>query len=233
MKADFKTITELDERTLGYSFLFRSFIEEASKDFIENIKGNDVLIFLPYINDDENIKAGIELIEGYINKKVSTEHLLDELSSEYSSLFIGAGKPLVSPWESVALGSGRLFSVNETLDVRKYYAKHRLLPERLNKEPDDHIGFELQFMYILADKTAKALESEDYKSAAELLNDQKKFLENHLCKWADLFAEDVCSKANNDFYIGAAKILKGMISTDYLRICWLSETLKTEGGYIA
>lgn len=235
MKADFKTIAELDERTLVYSFLFRSFIEEASRDFIEKIKNKDVLIFLPYINEneDENIKEGVELIEGYINKGISIEELVDELSADYSSLFVGAGRPLISPWESVALGGERLFSVNETLDVRKYYARYGLLPERLNKEPDDHIGFELQFMYLLSTKTADAVESGDYKKAGELLNDQKAFLESHLCRWAGLFAEDVCSKASNDFYIGAAKILKGITTADYSKICSLYEQLAPKGGQAA
>jgi TorA maturation chaperone TorD len=233
LKPDFKTITELDERTLGYSFLFRSFIEEPSKEFIREVKNKDILIFLSYIEENEIIKEGIELIEGYLNKEASVEKLTDEMSVEYSSLFIGAGKPLVSTWESIALGSGRLFSVNETLNVRKYYAKYGLLPERLNKEPDDHIGFELQFMYILADKTAKAMESRDYEKVAALISDQKEFLENHLSRWAGIFADEVCARSNNDFYTGTAKVLKGMVSADYSKICEMLERLEIKGGHTA
>lgn len=228
LKVDFKTETELAARILGYSFLFRSFIEGPSKDFLMEIKKTDVLIFLPYIEDEEKIKEGIELLEAYINQETPLEKLADELTIEYDSLFIGAGKPPVPPWESLWLGGERLFSLNETLEVRRHYAKRGLLPERLNKEPDDHIGFELQFMYILSEKTAKAIESGDYRDAAALIGDQRDFLKNHLLKWAPDFAERVYLNAGTDFYRGAAAILSGFLKADYARVCTLCEIFAAE-----
>lgn len=229
MKTDFKTETELAARILGYSFLFRSFIEEPSKDFLREIKKTDVLIFLPYIEDSEDIKRGVEFIESYINRETSFEKLADELSVDYAALFIGAGKPLVPPWESLWLGGERLFSLNETLEVRRHYARHGLLPERLNKEPDDHIGFELQFMCILSEKTANAIESGDYRNAEALIGGQKDFLGNHLLKWAEIFADAVYKNASTDFYKGAAYVLTGFLKADYAKVCGLYEFLKAGG----
>lgn len=229
MKTDFKTETELSSRILGYSFLFRSFIAEPSADFIGEIKKSDILVFLPYVEESEDIKMGIEAIESYINQQASIEKLADELSVDYAALFIGAGKPVVPPWESLWLGGERLFSLEETLDVRRYYARQGLLPERLNKEPDDHIGFELQFMYILAEKTANTVESGDYDKAEALLAGQKDFLEKHLLRWSERFADAVYKNAYTDFYKGAAQVLSSFLKTDHAKISDLYNFFKAGG----
>jgi TorA maturation chaperone TorD len=234
VNTDFKTDIELEGRVFGYSFLFRSLMGEPSKDFLKKLKKDELLIFFPYLEDSSDIKKGIELVESYIQNSISDnsdneEYLnkvVEELTAEYNTLFVGVGSPLAPPWESINLGAGRLFSLDETLDVRRHYAKYRLLPERLNKEPDDHIGFELQFMYALSEKTVQAMEKADYKKVTGLIIDQKDFLENHLLKWAPVFATKVCEHAESDFYRGVATMLSGFLKVDYSKVCKLCELLK-------
>jgi len=228
LKTDFKTDWELGARVLGYAFLFRSLLEEPSTAFFEGIKKDDLLVFFPYIEEDQDIKEGVGFIDAYLTQNKPIEDLSEELAIEYFRLFIGADKAIAPPWESVYLsGRGLLFQEN-TLAVRKKYSKYKLLPERLNKEPDDHIGLELQFMHTLSMMTLEAVESSDYNKAAALISDQKSFLEDHLLKWAPRFADRLYAGAETFFYQGLAKMLKGFLMVDHDKIIELSKMIDKE-----
>lgn len=222
MKTDFKTDWELGARVFGYSFLFRGFLEEPTKDFLEKLKNEDFLSYFPYINENDDIKNGVRFVESYINESSSIEKLTDELAGDYAGLFLGPGKVIAPPWESVYVSGGGLIFREETFEVRKRYAKHGLLPEKLNKEPDDHVGLELQFMYLLSSKTIDAIDSGDYKKARELFHDQKEFLEEHLLKWSPRFSDDIYHNAETSFYQGIAKVLKGFVTEDHGKLNELS-----------
>jgi TorA maturation chaperone TorD len=55
-----------------------------------------------------------------------------------------------------------------------------------NKEPDDHIALELEFMAWLCNQSETAA--------------QQQFLNNHILKWVPLFCSDVAKGADTSFY---------------------------------
>ena len=53
--------------------------------------------------------------------------------------------------------------------------------------PEDHLGLELEFMALLADRTAQALRAatDDFAETARLLEAQRDFLTDHILNWID------------------------------------------------
>jgi TorA maturation chaperone TorD len=205
----------LEARVMGYSFLFASLITEPSQELFTKISQSNLLDFLPYQNDQTAIQEGIKAIDNYINQEDYSD-ILEQLNIEYTKMFVVPDNSSnTHPFESVQRHAGRVFSLDETLEVRKHYMKHGLLPERLNEEPDDHVALELQFMKILAEKSFYAYENNEYKKLEELLDDQIKFMEKHLLQWAPKFAGNVVKATNADFYRGVGLILGSYLQQDY------------------
>lgn len=77
---------------------------------------------------------------------------MNQLEVAYGRLFVGPGTIEAAPWESVYLdGDGTLFRPS-TLEVRKAYVGQGFIPRNYPHVADDHIGLELDFMRLLADR---------------------------------------------------------------------------------
>ena len=81
-------------------------------------------------------------------------------------------------------------------------------------EPEDHLAFELEFMQLLGERAAEALEAGDDGSCANLLEARRAFLEEHLLNWVPDFADDVQRVARTGFYRALADIVLGVLETD-------------------
>ena len=118
------------------------------------------------------------------------------LEGEYNRLFVGVGKPAVCMWESIyATGINALFQPN-TLEVRNVYLRNGFKPLGMGKVADDHMAIELAFMRELALETTRAGEAQ----RASLLTEQRLFLEEHLLRWVDAFAERVVEHDRSGYY---------------------------------
>jgi TorA maturation chaperone TorD len=73
------------------------------------------------------------------------------------------GKCWRHPWASVYLSKERLIFDENTLAVRRFYRDWKLETVHYKKEPDDHIGLELEFMAILSERTLAAYEKGDWE----------------------------------------------------------------------
>ena len=71
--------------------------------------------------------------------------------------------------------------------VRDFYKTWGLSINREEKEPDDHIGFQLEFMSILSEKAAKAIKENNIEGLKSIIDAQNQFLENHTFRWSDKF----------------------------------------------
>lgn len=61
------------------------------------------------------------------------------------------------PYESCYRSPERVLPQASALEVREQYRNAGLAVKRLNREPDDHIGLELEFMYYLNHQASAAL----------------------------------------------------------------------------
>lgn len=203
----------LKTRLWFYDFLGKSFYMEPELSRLKEV--SDLKIF-DQLQDDEVQNEGLTLLKSfYENIPQITNEEFNSLKEEYSRLFVGPDHLPAPPWESVYLSKERIIFDEHTLAVREFYKKWGVSTQNKNKEPDDHIGFELEFMSILIDKSLTALNEDDLDSLKNTLEGQKEFLETHLLVWIEEFADKLVKNTEHSLFKGLGLFVQEYVSMDY------------------
>ena len=146
-----------------------------------------------------------------------SEAFATKTRTEYARLFIGP-REVVAPLHESAWRSGtpRTFTA-ETLAVRAIYERHGFVMRRKNREPDDAIGVELEFLRNLCDRALAALEEgggAGLAATAENLAEQRSFLDGHVRRWAVDFARRVQEADESGFYRAWGAYLEAVLAED-------------------
>lgn len=158
-------------------------------------------------------EAGIGVDQAPADEADDAE-LLEEMAVEYTALFIGPGGH-ISPHESVHMprGSGTLWG-NETVAVKRFIEGLGLEYTEDYKGLPDHISVELDLMATLAGHEGRAWEKGDLAAAANALDYQAEFLDQHLLKWVPLFCQKVIDTAGMEFYRGLARLTRDFLASE-------------------
>jgi TorA maturation chaperone TorD len=142
------TIEQKQAFGLCLDYLGQIFLEPPQSSFIDRIAAEDLYKDwpLPAVEETATYK-GLQLLLDFSRRWRSAP--IDDLTQEYTRLFIGLERTLAPPYESVYLSRDHIMFERQTLEVRDYYKKAGLEIPRLHKEPDDHIGYELLFASFL------------------------------------------------------------------------------------
>lgn len=147
------------------------------------------------------------------NKKAAL--LAKDIRPEYARLFLGPKKVLAPPYESVyRSNSKQLFGVS-SIEVRRYYQIMGLQINTMGSEPDDFIGFELEFMYYLAFLTIKAIDENRDEELEKLFKYQYEFSKGHISSWIQEFTNDIYENTEMEYFRVLAKFTNEFILTDY------------------
>ncbi|GAB47092.1 TorD/DmsD family molecular chaperone [Mobilicoccus pelagius] len=152
---------------------------------------------------DDAGRDGLRLLAG--------PHDAGEVAVDHARLFVGPGHLRAAPYESVHTSEEGLLFEPETLDVRAWYHHYDLAAPREGREPDDHVGLELEFVATLASWAWEALERGDTDAAAVFAEGARGFCETHLGQWGVGFAELAAREARTDFYRGVASLTSGFL----------------------
>lgn len=139
--------------------------------------------------------------------------------TEYARLFLGPREVVAPLHESAYLsGTARMFTA-ETLAVRKFYETNGYIMKAKNREPEDAMGTELEFMRNLCDQAVALLSrdvraQEDLDRVSHLLEVLHDFKAAHLDRWAHLFIERVGAHDASGFYKVWVRYLAKMLDED-------------------
>jgi TorA-specific chaperone len=214
-----------------YRFLSRGFSLEVDEPFLEwVVKLQPVIEQLAEENDDRDFVEGSRLLKRFVEKvKADFERdkgaFLTDLAAEYASLFLNVGPRPVHLVESVYLGKNHLLYEEPYFDVIRIYRLYEFKKRASFREPEDHIAIELEFMAHLCDFTVKSIESGKLDYAAGYLDNQREFLESHICKWSPQLAEKLNGASKNPFYLSLGALLKGFVTVDGSLIPHLADGL--------
>lgn len=201
----------LEAFALALRLLGMAFYLPPTKQFLCEIGSGDLLTEWPIGLDEPETGAGLRLLHRTLNsKKISA--LLPAVYEDYLALFVGPGHVSAPPWESVYLSHDHLLFDEQTAQVREAYARFGLQIPRIDREPDDHIGFELLFLSHLAGTAANSLENSDTPEALCCLAAARNFLYTHPQKWVALFSQNLDKHACTDYYRGLGQLLLGSLS---------------------
>ncbi len=200
------------QRASTYGLLSRLFRKEIDEDLLKQMHEMHYRV----ATGNEKVDEGHRLIATYLSG--IWEHTMTELAADYMRTFFGHGyngHAAAYPFESVYSSEKRLLMQDARDEVLALYRAAGLEKQDSWKEGEDHMALELEYMQILAQRTADALNDGDEPKAVNLVKSQKGFLEDHLGGWAPLLSEQMLRFAQTDFYKGLAYLMEGFVETDY------------------
>lgn len=203
----------LTAEILVFNLLGKTLIEVPQAEWLYSLASEDVFSEIPLGMENAEVIQGCELLQNWSRTALQTgaAEMASTLSDDYTRLFIGPSKVLAPPWESVFMSTDRLVFQEQTLEVRNWYRRMGLEPEKINQEPDDHIGLELAFLAHLAQLALQALENQNEEDFSFFLQAQKDFIEEHPLQWVGQWSADILDFGRTDFYKGISLLVKGVL----------------------
>jgi TorA maturation chaperone TorD len=163
----------------------------------------------PLYGENENIVSGIALLQSWAESY--SEEVYDRTYKDYMVILVGTSMPKAPPWESVYRSEEGLLFQQETADVRAWYRRFGKEIVNRGKEPDDHIGYELEFVSFLTEEMIAASDADDREKLEEFSQARAEFLEKHLLAWGLEWCKRAQAFSESDFYKGIALYLQGIL----------------------
>jgi TorA maturation chaperone TorD len=138
----------------------------------------------------------------------------DALLLDYTRLFLGPNHIIAKPYGSVWLEGQNSVMGDSTMAVLKLYEEGGFDMSEEFREVPDHIAVELEFFYLLIYRENEAQrngQSEEQEAKAAL---RKRFLDQHLGRWAGPFTAAVRAGAQSSFYRQLAELTDRFISME-------------------
>lgn len=203
------TSAELRSRAALYRLLAQIYRVELTEALAVGLRDSGTLQLL----EDAGYGLGPDDLD-----QAETRH---ELAQEYARIFLGPG-PHVSPYGSVHhprdLEKGRLWG-STTKWMNRFVADHgaTLEGQRYDGMPD-HIGHELEFLAVLIDAQALALDEGRTEEANRLLHSQWLLHNKQLSRWVPTFCAKVREAAHRPFYSEIARLTVDLLEDETDRV---------------
>ena len=207
------TKKEIENRIALYALISRLMITEVDAEFIKSIEENsDILNLFP------NYKGWDKRKE--FNNSIIKERYLDV---DFTNLFL---LHLV-PYESFYTRDDQMIESGGDNPILELYnaLDFRVQLDQARVVSPDHIGVELEFMYMLCEALKKAFEANDKDGLIELLQVQQGFLKDHLLNWAPLYLINMKKESRTPLYHDGAELTLEFLLSDYEYVCEQLEVL--------
>jgi len=176
---------------------------------------------LTSIEEDENMLSFFPTYKDWdIRKEYNRKELIErELNVDFTNLFLLH----LTPYESFYIRKDQMMETGGDNPVQALFNDFdfRVELDKARVMSADHIGVELEFMFKLADAEMKALEDENYETAAEIAKIEYDFLNDHLLKWATMYLINVKSESATAFYYDLADFTLEFIMSDFEYLTYL------------
>ncbi len=207
-------LTKQLSRVNLYALISRILMKEVDEKFLETFESDEMILsFFPNYQQWEK------------PKELSKKDLLERfLNVDFTNLFVLH----LIPYETFYMREDQMLETGGDNPVVQIYNEYdfRAQLDVARAVSPDHIGIELEFMYMLAHSEYRALEQEDYEAACQIAKIERDFLRDHLLQWAPMFLQNVKAEAGTPFYYDAASLALEFMLSDYE---YLNELIGEEG----
>lgn len=191
-----------------YRLLAEVFAAEPTSEMIDSLRQLDVVSAFQSV--------GIEIADEL--NRLENQHgrsgMLEELQCEYTRLFLGPGKH-VGPYESLHRPDEQpQYWGPSTATVKRFIEHHGLSYDTDFHGMPDHISAEFQFIAVIAEAEAEAIDQGDEDTANQARQIQQVFHREHIACWVPGFCDKVVELAELDFYREMAKLAKAVVELD-------------------
>ncbi|TMN22228.1 TorD/DmsD family molecular chaperone [Lentibacillus cibarius] len=165
----------------------------------------------PVGSANSHIQSGLEhLIETTgILEKQDADQAIEQVMTEYTTLFLGPGIPKAPIVESFYL-EDQLFFGPSTVAMRQLLSKYGLESKMKDRHPEDHLGIELLFLSY----QSQAFTTLDEKECVNLAQEQIAFITDHLLTWIPNLHSKTVEHGDVGFYSGIVELLWGILLWD-------------------
>jgi len=194
---------EIENRIAIYALISRLMLVEVDEAFLKEIESDEGLfdLFPNYKAWDKRKELPIEtLISEHYNADFTALFLMHLVP--YESFYTRDDQMIESG------GDNPVLELYNELDFRVELAKARVVSA-------DHIGVELEFMYMLSVALKKALEAEDKDGICELMLVQRAFLKEHLLEWTPLFLINAKRESRTPLYHDGTELTLEFLLSDF------------------
>ncbi len=194
---------DIENRIAIYALISRLMLIEVDKKFLDSIESDEMLLsFFPnYKNWDKRDELSQEeLIEQHYNVDFTNLFLMHLVP--YESFYTRDDQMIESG------GDNPVLELYNELDFRVELDSARVVSA-------DHIGVELEFMYMLCEALQKALVADDKDGVCELLQVQRAFLKEHLLEWTPLFLINAKRESRTPLYHDGAELALEFLLSDF------------------
>jgi TorA maturation chaperone TorD len=140
-----------------------------------------------------------------LGEQFSTDGL-DELLLDYTRLFLGPNQVIAQPYGSTWLSAEKTLMGESSMAVQKLYEAGGFEIAEDFRELPDHVAAELEFLYLLIFRQNQAHREGDAAALNSVTSLRKRFLGEHLGRWAGPFTAAVRSGAQSAFYRELAEL---------------------------
>jgi TorA maturation chaperone TorD len=209
---------DIENRIALYALISRLMMIEVDEYFLDQIEADEALLSLfPNYRDwtKRTELSKKELIEQYYNVDFTNLFLMHLVP--YESFYTRDDQMIESG------GDNPVIELYNELDFRVELDAARVVSA-------DHIGVELEFMYMLCVAQKKALEAEDAEGVCELLEVQRAFLKEHLLEWTPMFLINAKRESRTPLYHDGSELTLEFMLSDYEYVnAKLNEHCTSEG----
>lgn len=139
----------------------------------------------------------------------------EELLVDYTRLFLNPNGPLAAPYESFWLGEKDPSRLQEvTLAVIAIYGEGGFEISEDFRDLPDHIAAELEYLYTLIFKEARADAMNDPAGKIKPSELRRRFVAAHLGRWVSPFAAAVGSAAETSYYRSLATLTERFVALE-------------------
>lgn len=223
MDSDIKVA--LAARELAYGVFWRLFSEGPDNELLKTLQRKEFEEALQLVMgegalDVDRLRSRVEEIAQKM--ELDADGFLDELKSEYMRDFVGPGKLVAYPWESMNVEGDKSLFQGCTIEVRREFVRHGLQPVHYGSVADDHLALELHFLFKLTEECIHLVDEGDCAQARTVLEDERSFSSRHLLNWVPAYVHDFQEKRCGSFYAFWLGLLLELLKADH---CLLGELI--------
>ncbi len=195
-------LIQTKQREFFYALYSRLFMKEVDLDFLKKLENKDIKEFFPNLYDWDLYKTigKEELIQSHLNVDFAEISLVNLI-----------------PYESFYTREDGMIESGGDNPIYQFYEEFDYIVDKeiARVVSPDHIGVELEFMYMLCQAQAKAFDNHDELAAQKLNQLQKSFMEKHLLQWIPLYLINVKNEAQTPLYHDGAMTGLEFLLNDY------------------
>lgn len=203
-----------------YTFLARVYRVEIDDLLLSNMA--DTLVFDEHLGG--TFGEGARKVNRYLSNLTSSSRT--DLAVDYARVFLGAGvstSEAAYPYESVYTSEGHLVMQDAYEAMVQLLRAKGLAPMDGSVEPADHIAFQLEYMARLVAEGVEFAKQGNDLLLQESINEQEKFLSEHLLNWVPQFVADIERYSTSDFYRGIGEMTQSFLEMDEAELLRLIE----------